>query len=260
MADRRLHYDNDAMAFMEAIWGEGYLSPGGPAELARVLDGIDLKGKRVLDIGCGAGGITASLVQDHGAAHVTGLDVEPAVCAATRAFIARKGLTGRVDVMQVAPGPLPFDADSFDIVFSKDSIVHIPDKETLAAEVFRVLRPGGWFVASDWLTSHDGAPTPAMAHYLECEDLDFGMASPARYERALKAAGFTEVALRNRNAWYRDEARAELARLTGPERARFEKMLGPEEIARQVRTWTAMLPVLDTGEHCPHHLRGRKPV
>ncbi len=259
MGDADLHYDSGMIAFLEAIWGEGYLSPGGPAEVARVLDGIELRGKTVLDIGCGAGGITASLVAEHGAAHVTGLDVEPDVCNATRAFMARKGLTGRVDVVQVVPGPLPFAPGSFDIVFSKDSIVHIPDKAALARDVFRVLRPGGWFVASDWLTSHDGAPSPAMAHYLRCEDLEFGMASPDAYRRALQLAGFERIDLRNRNEWYRLEAAQELARLTGPERPRFEAIVGVKEIARQERTWTAMLPVLQSGEHCPHHIRARKP-
>lgn len=259
MRTEEMNYDDDHIAFLSAMWGDGCLSPGGPAETARVLEGIDLKGRTVLDIGCGAGGITALLVTDHGAGHVTGLDVESDVCAAARDFVARKGLSDRVDIAQVAPGPLPFAPESFDVVFSKDSILHIPDKAALARDVFRVLKPGGWFVASDWLISHDGDPSPEMAYYLECEDLDFIIESPTRYERALKAAGFENVELRNRNPWYREEAKTELARLTGPERKRFEALLGEDEIARQVQTWTAMLVVLQTGEHCPHHLRGRKP-
>ena len=101
--------------------------------------------------------------------------------------------------------PLP-DA-SVDVVFSKDSIVHIPDKEALSADAFRVLKPGGWFVASDWLISHDGQPSPEMTDYIAKEDLDFGMASPARYRRALEAAGFVDVSLTNRNPWYRAVAR-----------------------------------------------------
>ena len=67
------------------------------------------------------------------------------------------------------------------------------------------------------------------------------------------------VRLTNRNAWYRGQAREELARLEGPERPDFEAILGHDEIARQIRTWRAMIVVLDTGEHCPHHLRARKP-
>jgi phosphoethanolamine N-methyltransferase len=161
--------------------------------------------------------------------------------------------------MLVIPGPLPFDHGCFDVVFSKDSIVHIADKEALCADVFRVLRPGGWFVASDWLIAHDDQPSSAMAAYIAAEALDFGMASPRRYERALTEAGFVDVALRNRNAWYRDVARDELARLTGAEHDRFVAMLGEDEVATQIRTWTAMVPVLESGEHCPHHFRARKP-
>ncbi|MGO4841157.1 hypothetical protein AB4144_53775, partial [Rhizobiaceae sp. 2RAB30] len=48
-------YDDTAIRFLEALWGQGYLSPGGPEEVDRVLDGLVLRGKSVLDIGCGAG-------------------------------------------------------------------------------------------------------------------------------------------------------------------------------------------------------------
>lgn len=259
MSGEGLLYDEAHIAFLEALWGEGWLSPGGPDELARVLDGLDLGGLRVLDIGCGTGGLTAALAADYGAAAVIGIDVEPTTCAAAAAMAAKRGVTDRVEIREVEPGPLPFPDATFDLVFSKDSIVHIPDKEALAAEVFRVLRPGGIFAASDWLTGRDGPPSEEMAFYLKCEDLDFGMASPARYRSALEAAGFADIRLVDRNGWYREEARRELARLEGPERTRFEGLLGAEEVARQIRTWSAMIPVLDSGEHCPHHLRARKP-
>lgn len=252
-------YAEHHIQFLEELWGDGYLSPGGPEEVARVLDGIDISGREVLDIGCGSGGITVDLVRRHHAGRVVGIDVETPVCEHARGRVERAGLTGRIEIRLVEPGPLPFADGSFDVVFSKDSIVHIADKETMCRDVFRTLRPGGWFVASDWLIAHDGAPSPAMAAYIAAEALDFGMASPARYERALAEAGFVDVELRNRNAWYRDVARAELDRLTGTDHDHFVEMLGPDEVATQIRTWTAMVPVLESGEHCPHHFRARRP-
>ena len=98
-----------------------------------------------------------------------------------------------------------------------------------------------------------------MADYLRKEDLDFGMASPATYRAALQRAGFVDVELVNRNPWYLEVAQGELERLSGPERATFEELTTAEEIANQIETWTAMLLVLETGEHCPHHFRARKP-
>lgn len=252
-------YDEVAIGFLEELWGDGYLSPGGPDEVARTLAGIDLRGATVLDIGCGSGGITCDLVTRHGAARVIGIDVERPVCEHARRRVGERGLGDAIEIRQVEPGPLPFDERSFDVVFSKDSIVHIPDKETLAADVFRVLRPGGWFVASDWLISHDDEPSPEMAAYIAAEALDFGMACPERYRRALAAAGFVDVELRNRNEWYRGVARDELERLRSADRARFVEAIGADELDHQIATWSAMVPVLESGEHCPHHLRGRRP-
>lgn len=260
MADTDDLYDQHHIAFLEALWGEGYLSPGGPTEVSRVLEGLDLTGKRVLDIGCGSGAITLSLAVDHGAAHVTGVDVEAPVCKAAEARIAAAGVADRVTIRQVTPGPFAFPDQSFDVVFSKDSIIHIADKDFLAREVFRVLRPGGWFAASDWLISHDSAPSPEMAAYIALEALDFAMASPARYQEALAKAGFLEIALRNRNAWYAEIANEELARLTGSERDTFNATFGKDFIDHSVETWKAMVTVLESGEHCPHHIRGQRPV
>ncbi len=253
-------YSEIHITFLEELWGDGYLSPGGPEEVARTLAGVDLTGATVVDIGCGSGGITIGLVRDHWAGFVIGLDVEQPVCDHARARVERAGLAERIEIRLVEPGPMPLPDGSADVVFSKDSIVHIPDKEALAVDVFRVLRPGGWFVASDWLIAHDGPPSPAMAAYIAAEALDFGMASPARYRAALEAAGFVDITLVNRNPWYREVARAELGRLTGSERARFEAVVGAAEVAGQIATWEAMVPVLESGEHCPHHLRARRPV
>ena len=146
------------------------------------------------------------------------------------------------------------------MLFRSDSIVHVPDKAALMAEVFRVLRPGGWFLASDWLIGHDDAPSPAMAAYIAADGLDFGMASPARYRAAMEAAGFVQVETVSRNAWYRATAREELARLRGAEGAAAAVLVGADFVEQNCGIWERMIPVLDTGEHCPTHLRAHRPL
>lgn len=252
-------YHSRMISMLEAVWGEGFLSPGGPDEVARIVAGRDLKGKSILDIGCGAGGIDIALAATHGAGYVCGIDVEDPVLDHARALIARSGLTDRIGCLKVAPGPLPFPPGTFDVVFSKDSIVHIPDKHALMAEVFRVLKPNGWFIASDWLIGHEGEPSPQMADYIRSEGLDFGMASPARYRDAMEKAGFTDIGVTSRNSWYRETARGELARLQGPVGDAAAKIVGRDFVDQNIGIWQRMIPVLDTGEHCPTHLRGRKP-
>ena len=141
-------YDEQLVALLQTIWGRGWLSPGGPEEVKLILDGVDLADKAVLDIGCGAGGIEAELVSAHGAGFVTGLDVEDTVLGLARQTARDAGIACRCGFIKAAPGPLPFPPSTFDVIFSKDSIVHIPDKESLMRDVFRVLKPGGWFAAS----------------------------------------------------------------------------------------------------------------
>lgn len=252
-------YHARMIRMLEALWGEGFLSPGGPDEVARVIAGADLRGRSVLDIGCGAGGIDIALVRDHGAGYVCGIDVEDSVLAHARGRIGAAGLSERIGCLKVAPGPLPFPPGTFDIVFSKDSIVHIPDKHPLMTEVFRVLKPGGWFLASDWLIGHDGPPSPAMAAYIAAEGLDFGMASSLRYQDALEKAGFGNIDITSRNSWYKVQARAELDRLKGEVGARAARVVGQDFVDQNIAIWARMLPVLDSGEHCPTHLRGQKP-
>ncbi|MDG4880754.1 class I SAM-dependent methyltransferase [Mesorhizobium sp. WSM4884] len=202
-ADAEPEYNDAAIRFLEALWGDGYLSPGGPDEVDRVVEGLSLKGKTILDIGCGAGGITLHLVARHGAAPATGFDVEGPVIEMARRKAILEGLQDRVRFVQAPPGPLPFADTSFDVVFSKDALLHVRDKEALFAEIFRVLKPGGVFAASNWMISHDGEPFADMKAYVAAEGLSFAMASPARYAEAMRRAGFIDVAVRDRNAWYR---------------------------------------------------------
>lgn len=253
-------YSDDLISMLELVWGEGWLSPGGPREVDRLLKSVEVAGKEVLDIGCGAGGVDIYLVERLNAGNITAIDVEDTVLATARQRAAAKGLLNRIDFVKVKPGPLPFPDACFGIVFSKDSIVHIPDKHGLMKEVFRVLKPGGWFVASDWLIGHEGAPSPEMAAYIKSEGLDFGMASPARYRDAMEKAGFEDIFFVNRNDWYRKAARRELKTMQGPLYDKAVAKLGKEFVDHNIDIWQKMLVVLDSGEHCPHHLRGRKPA
>ena len=253
-------YDEAAIRFLGVMWGEGYLSPGGPAEVDRVLAGVDLQGRRILDFGCGAGGITLHIAKTYGPAEIVGYDVEQPVILRARAAAIARGLSSIARFVSSPPGRLPFDDASFDVVFSKDAMIHVPDKEALFAELFRVLKPGGVLAASDWLIGHDGEPSAIMKEYIAAEGLSFGMASSSRYLSAMAAAGFVGGTAESRNAWYREVARGELERLKGQLHAEAVAAVGEAYVEKNIRTWTAMQKVLDSGEHCPAHLRGNKPV
>jgi ubiquinone/menaquinone biosynthesis C-methylase UbiE len=253
-------YDDQLTALLEAIWGEGFMSPGGVGEVDCYLQDIKPKGLSVLDIGCGLGGVDVHLVEQHKAAMVTGIDIEQGLIDRCEALAKKHQVESKTQFICVEPGPLPFADASFDIVTSKDSIIHIPDKHELAADIFRVLKPGGWFVASDWLAGYDDKPSPEMQAYLLAEGLDFGLASANTYQQALQHAGFTSIGLVDRNDWYRQQARREREFLRNDLYDGLASKLGVEFLEHEIEVWDKMIVAIDQGQLRPSHLRGMKPV
>ena len=98
-----------------------------------------------------------------------------------------------------------------------------------------------------------------MQAYIDAEGLGFALANAERYETALRDAGFEEISLTNRNAWYREETRTDRRRLTGPLYDELVEKLGREFVDAEVDVWNKGVVVTDNGELCPTHLRGRKP-
>ncbi len=252
-------YDDNLTALLEAIWGEGYLSPGGNDEVDRYLDGLDLGNKTVLDIGCGLGGVDLHLARGHAVKKVIGIDIEQSLIDKCDALARKYQLEQILKFRCVEPGPLPFNAVSFDIVTSKDSIIHIPDKHALAADIFRILKPGGWFVASDWLAGYEDEPSDEMQAYLVAEGLDFGLATSATYVDAMQQAGFVDVDTVDRNDWYRQQARLERDQLKNELYEGLASAVGAEFLEHEIEVWDKMIIAINQGELRPTHLRGRKP-
>ena len=258
MSDNDIHYPPEFIAKLEMLWGDGFLSPGGPPEVAEILTGLDLSGQSVLDIGCGVGGIDVLLAETYGAGSVLGIDIEDPVLDRARERVAERGLDGKVSFQRVDPGPLPFEDASFEVVFSKDAMIHIPDKQALYADVLRILKPGGLFVASDWLKGFSGPYSDTMNAWIKGVGLEFEMASVQETQSALEAAGFVDVEVRSRNDWYRDEGRNELKRIGGELRDAAIDLLGEDGHRNWLTTRENMIKVLDAGEFCPSHMRARR--
>jgi ubiquinone/menaquinone biosynthesis C-methylase UbiE len=252
-------YDDAMRVLLQTLWGDGFLSPGGPAEVAELLRDCDLRGRTVLDIGAALGAVDELLVREHGAGHVTGIDLDPAMLAQMDERIRRAGLTNRVRSLRVDPGPLPFADDSFDVVFSKDSIVQIPNKPAFFAEVYRVLRPGGLFIASDWCRGGEGEYSAEMREYFRLEGITYNMATLGQTQATLEAVGFTAVEVRDRNAWYLPIAEAEAAQLKGPLRPLMIDRIGPARTEHFIVNWEQLVLVVRRGELRPGHIKALKP-
>lgn len=99
-------------------------------------------GLRVLDVGGGLGGPARMLAAEFGC-RVTVVDLTESFVRAGRMLTGRLGLDDRVRHHVGDALALPFDAASFDVVWTQNSGMNIADKERMYAGFARVLRPGG---------------------------------------------------------------------------------------------------------------------
>lgn len=251
-------YDDQFVERLALIWGEGFLSPGGAEEVRALLEGSDLRGLEVLDIGCGPGGADMLLVEEHGAKRVVGIDLEPPLVDRAIKLGQKKGLSASLEFIIVEPGPLPFAEASFDVVFSKETMLSIPDKAALYADVFRVLRPGGSLIASDWLKA-EGQHLDGLQEYLDAIDFSANMETQATTTQLLKSAGFIDVKVRDRTQWLKKLTKRDNDHISGSLKEQAMEILGSEKYDDWMRIRRGLIVALDTEELQPSHLLAKKP-
>ncbi|WP_065761701.1 class I SAM-dependent methyltransferase [Pseudomonas defluvii] len=155
-------------------------------ELARAA-GLDAS-KHVLDVGSGVGGTSRCLAKEFGC-RVTGIDLTDEYCRAASMLSAKTGLAHLVDYRQGDATKLPFDDQTFDVVWTEHVAMNIPDKTRLYKEMHRVLKPGGTLAIYDVLAGPSG-PVLFPVPWAHTPDTSF-LVSPTELRRLLEEAAFT---------------------------------------------------------------------
>lgn len=194
-------------------------------ELARAA-GLDAA-KHVLDVGSGVGGTSRCLAKAFGC-RVTGIDLTDEYCRAAAMLSAKTGLEHLVDFRQGDATKLPFDDQSFDVVWTEHVAMNIPDKTQLYKEMHRVLRPGGTLAIYDVLAGPSG-PVLFPVPWARTPDTSF-LVSPSELRKLLEEAGFTITdwsdTTEAARAWF--VTLAEKIRKDGFPSLGFHVLLGPE--------------------------------
>lgn len=152
-------------------------------------------GMRVVDVGCGPGGLTSELVARVGAENVAAIDPAPQFVAACRAR------NPGADVREGVAEELPWGDGEFDATLSSLVVGFMKDPDRGVREMARVTRPGGTVAACMWDTA-TGGMTMLRMFWTAARRFDPGVEGERRMagtaegdlEQRLERAGLIDVA------------------------------------------------------------------
>jgi phosphoethanolamine N-methyltransferase len=189
--DNHGQYSRNSILRYEMIFGEHYISTGGAGttnDLCSRLGASLRPGVRVLDVGSGIGGAAFHLVKKYGA-KVTGIDLAEEMVNIGLERTAQLGMHQSVKFLlgDVLETEFP---EPFDVIWSRDAFMHIPDKPKLFSRLFQLLAPGGRLVITDYARGK----APGSAEFEEyIRKTGYSVIEPREYGRLLEEAGFVDV-------------------------------------------------------------------
>ena len=150
-------------------------------------------GETILDIGCGIGGPARWIARRYNCS-LTGVDLTQEFCDAARELNSLCGMAEQVRIVEGSALSLPLPDAIFDKAFSQFMVMNVADKAGIYREAFRVLKPGGRFVACYVSSGPNGLPEFPLP-WAATSDHSF-LASDEDTKRDFASAGFEITALR----------------------------------------------------------------
>ncbi|CAA2945689.1 phosphoethanolamine N-methyltransferase-like [Olea europaea var. sylvestris] len=177
----------------ERVFGQGFVSTGGIDTTREFVDKLDLQpGQKVLDVGCGIGGGDFYMADKYDV-HVVGIDLS--INMISFALERAIGLKCAVEFEVADCTKKDYPEGTFDVIYSRDTILHIQDKPSLFKSFYKWLKPGGKVLISDYCRSA-GTPSAEFAEYIKQRGYDLHDVNA--YGQMLRDAGFHDVVAEDR--------------------------------------------------------------
>jgi len=217
----KAYYDSDdAQKFYNNIWGEdnlhvgrydlingSSLSPIDQVAKAQDLHEVEfvklLKNKtntdvpmRIVDMGCGYGGLLRRLYKEGIVWHGQGVDLSSRMCAQARRINAQMGMEKDIDILEESYLDVSIPNESCDVVISMDALLHVgpAGQRRAIQEAARTLRPGGWIIFSDIMQEETLADAESMKSIYNRINLS-EMGTISNYSSALEKNGFSNISV-----------------------------------------------------------------
>ncbi|XP_071697903.1 phosphoethanolamine N-methyltransferase 1-like [Rutidosis leptorrhynchoides] len=237
-----VQYKSTGILRYERIFGRGFVSTGGIDTTKEFVAMLDLKpGQKVLDVGCGIGGGDFYMAEKFDV-DVVGIDLS--VNMISFALERAIGLKCSVEFEVADCTKKSYPDNTFDVIYSRDTILHIQDKPALFRTFYKWLKPGGKVLISDYCRK-SGKPSQDFAEYIKQRGYD--LHDVETYGQMLRDAGFGEVTAEDRTEQFKEVLTRELERVE-KEKEEFIQDFTEEDYNDIVGGWKSKLVRVGQGE------------
>ena len=187
-AGKKIHQlDREALSVFDELHIGGIVET---RNLARLIPNLQ-SNMRVLDVGSGLGGPARTLAAEFGC-YVVGLDMTSVFCQIAEVLTEAVQLTSHVTFWEGNALEMPFEDNSFDVVWLQCSGMNIANKTELYQQCWRVTREGG-YLAFQEVMAGSSADLHFPVYWAEDDTLNF-LESPERIQILLTSIGYDALA------------------------------------------------------------------
>ncbi|EYU24136.1 hypothetical protein ABFS82_04G132100 [Erythranthe guttata] len=237
-----VQYKRSGILRYERVFGEGYVSTGGLDTTREFVDKLELEaGQKVLDVGCGIGGGDFYMAEKYDV-HVVGIDLS--INMISFALERAIGLKCAVEFEVADCTKKDYPDGTFDVIYSRDTILHIQDKPALFRSFYKWLKPGGKVLISDYC-KNAGASSADFTEYIKQRGYD--LHDVEAYGQMLRDAGFDDVIAEDRTNQFMTVLEKELNAVE-KDKETFIRDFSQEDYDDIVGGWKSKLVRTSSGE------------
>jgi len=187
-------YSRNGITRYEEIFGKTFVSVGGETTTREFVELLDLKpGMKVLDIGSGAGGSAFFMARNYGV-DVHGIDLSTNMNGISLEYRLQMEpeVKHRCNFYIEDADKMEFPENFFDVVYSRDTIMHFKDKERekLYKNILKTLKPGGKLMISDYCRGEKQSPQVFLDYE---KQRGYNLHTVKNYGKTLEKTGFSKV-------------------------------------------------------------------
>lgn len=231
-------YSRRGVRRYEWIYGETYLSTGGIETTKEFVQLLKLKpGNKVLDVGSGLGGHDFYMAKNFGVT-IHGVDLSVNMMSLALEHLAKRPeLESKIHFEICDITQAKFEPETFDAIYSRDTLLHIENKEELFHKFLKWLKPGGRILFSDYSCGNK-EHTKEFKEYIK--QRGYHLLTINEYEKLLNDVGFINVICKDGTEQFLQALKKELQKLHS-EKEKFLTEFSEEDFEYLNVGWNAKI-------------------